>query len=126
MMAAQMAREEQEQRNAMMATELQQNAFQQLDERVNEQKARELQERFNREQAQAVANAANAEPIWCEEKIHPNNTGPFTGPKNCPANRTVGGTVAIKSNPKKIAHKVNEKTSKSLYGNQISDNPRKP
>tara|TARA_Y100001934_G_scaffold249824_1_gene311615 strand:- start:39 stop:404 length:366 start_codon:yes stop_codon:yes gene_type:complete len=73
-----------------------------------------------------AANAANAEPIWCEEKIHPNNTGPFTGPKNCPANRTVGGTVAIKSNPKKIAHKVNEKTSKSLYGNQISDNPRKP
>ena len=61
-----------------------------------------------------ATKAATAEPSWCDAKIHPNTMGPFIGPKKFPANRTVGGTVAIKSNPKKIAHRVNEKTSKSL------------
>ena len=61
-----------------------------------------------------AAKAATADPNWCDAKIHPNTIGPLIGPKKFPASRTVGGTVAIKSNPKKIAHRVNEKTSKSL------------
>ena len=50
--------------------------------------------------------AATADPNWCAPKIHPKTIGPFIVPKNCPLSFTVGGTVAIKSRPKKIAHKV--------------------
>ena len=59
-------------------------------------------------------NAATAAPSWWKAKIHPKIMGPSTGPKNLPDNLTVGGTVAIKSNPKNKAHTLNENASKLL------------
>ena len=61
-----------------------------------------------------VPYAATAEPNWCAPKIHPNTIGPLIVPKNCPLSFTVGGTVAIKSRPKKMAHRVRLNTSKLL------------
>ena len=61
LLAQQMAKDQQEQENGMMAIDLQQNEWKQLDARNNEQKAIELQEQFNGERAQEVENAANAE-----------------------------------------------------------------
>ena len=50
--------------------------------------------------------AAKAAPPWCAAKIQANINGPFTVPKYCPVNLTVGGTVAIKSKPKNMAQSV--------------------
>ena len=56
--------------------------------------------------AMPAVEAEKAAPYWWAANIQPNITGPFTLPKNLDVNLTVGGTVAIKSRPKKIAHKV--------------------
>ena len=53
-----------------------------------------------------AVEAETAAPYWWAANIQPNITGPFTLPKNFDVNLTVGGTVAIKSSPKKIAHRV--------------------
>ena len=58
--------------------------------------------------------AATADPSWWAPKIQPKTIGPFIVPKNLPLSLTVGGTVAIKSSPKKIAHSVRLYTSKLL------------
>ena len=50
--------------------------------------------------------AEKAAPPWCAAKIQANISGPFTVPKYCPVNLTVGGTVAIKSKPKNMAQSV--------------------
>ena len=56
--------------------------------------------------AKPAVEAAKAAPYWWAANIQPNITGPFTLPKNFDVNLTVGGTVAMKSNPKKIAQRV--------------------